>query len=64
MTPRMAEMAVFGMFFEHLFISVNGVGKRAQSSRDLLPVIAVLSLILGSLSPKIPASSVTFCDIG
>ena len=41
----MAEMAVLGVFFEHLSSSVNGVGKRDINVRNSSSAIAVSSLI-------------------
>jgi hypothetical protein len=35
----MAEMAVFGMFFEHLYTDVNSVGNRDIGIRDLSAAI-------------------------
>ena len=50
----MAEMAVFGVFFEHLYTSVNGVANRG--ARASIPAQR-------DWAAEIIAGSVTFCDI-
>jgi hypothetical protein len=41
--PKVAEMAVLGVDFEHLYTDVNGVGNRDISDRDLSSAIRPLS---------------------
>ena len=49
----MAEMAVFGVYFEHLYTGVNGVGNRGARA----------SIPAARLGRRNVAGSVTFCDI-
>jgi hypothetical protein len=37
--PKMAKVAVLGVYFEHLYTSVNGVEKRDVTMRESLSVI-------------------------
>ena len=50
----MAEMAVFGVYFEHLYTGVNGVGNAQREGLD--PGAR-------DWAAEIFAGSVTFCDI-
>ena len=69
----MAEMAVLGAFFEHLYTRVNGVGKReinpaADNSSSAIPLSSLTSAPSksGPMTPwatEIVVESVTFCDI-
>jgi hypothetical protein len=66
-----AEMAVLGVFFEHLYTDVNGVGKRdiispCSSSGTPLSSLPSAPSKSGPMTPRateIIAESVTFCDI-
>ena len=50
----MAEMAVLGMYFEHLYTGVNGVANRGARALDPGG---------RDWAAEIVAESVTFCDI-
>jgi hypothetical protein len=49
----MAKVAVFGVYFEHLYTDVNGVANRGAGASPVSDRVA-----------EIRAESVTFCDIG
>ena len=56
--PKSGEkMAVFGVYFEHLYTSVNGVANRGATRRSGLDPGA------RDWAAEIVAESVTFCDI-
>ena len=50
----MAEVAVLGVYFEHLYTSVNGVASRG--ARSSIPARR-------NWAAEMIAGSVTFCDI-